>query len=276
MAPRANERPDNLEHTERDTDRTGVDADLSAIQRLFSDEVPRSPLAEFVAHTNSHNSMPTAEAYGFWQGAFGFFNERLFQSGLANCVITLTRHPRALGFFCARAFDDGRGRTAHEISLNPAWFTARGDLGSLSTLAHEMIHLWREDFGPLNRKGGKGAGGYHDKVWADKMEAIGLMPSHNGEPGGARTGFRVSHYVIEGGPFDRACRDRLGAGHSMNWRDDRFGFSPSPVTRSPAVAPAKSPNARTRFICPGCDLRLWTRATGDLSCNPCQRPLTAR
>lgn len=247
-----------------------------AVAALFDAQDRRAPEAiEFDLYKNSQAPMPTAETYAYWQGAFSFFNERLFQGKLANCVITLTRS-RALGFFCPRAFQDGDGRTAHEISMNPTWFEARGDLGSLSTFVHEMAHQWREDMGPLNRKGGKGSGGYHDKVWAEKMEQVGLMPSHTGEPGGKRTGFQMTHYVIEGGRFDRACAELLGAGHAINWRDNRLNLEASPVTRGPAAAPAVAKNTRTRFICGACALKAWSRASAKLSCNDCNRPLIAR
>jgi len=37
------------------------------------------------------------------------------------------------------------------------------------------------------------------------MESIGLMPSDTGEPGGKRTGQRMSDYPIEGGAFYLQC-----------------------------------------------------------------------
>ena len=34
------------------------------------------------------------------------------------------------------------------------------------------------------------------------MEAIGLMPSHSGKPGGKRTGQQMTHYILDGGSYD--------------------------------------------------------------------------
>jgi hypothetical protein len=236
----------------------------------------RDQPAEFAAQPNSQVRMPTAEAYAFWQGAFSLFNEELFGGALANSLITLSTNRRALGYFCPRAFEDRDGAKAHQIALNPTWFTASGDLGSLSTFAHEMAHQWREDLGPLNRKGGKGAGGYHDRIWADKMQAIGLMPSDTGTPGGKRTGFRVSHYVIEHGAFDRTCTELLGNGIKVNWRDNR-ALRPDALVLRAAVSPAAiSKNTRTRFVCGCCDLKAWSRASAKISCTDCNTPLIAR
>ncbi|MGE0284100.1 MAG: sprT domain-containing protein [Rhizobiaceae bacterium] len=221
--------------------------------------------------------MPTAEAYAFWQGAFSFFNERLFHGVLSNSLITLSNRPRALGYFCPRAFEDRDGAVAHQIAMNPTWFEACGDVGSLSVLVHEMQHQWREDHGPLNRKGSKGRGGYHDLVWADAMERAGLMPSDTGQPGGKRTGFRVSHYIVENGPFDRVCRELLGAGYRVNWRDTRIKRPPSPFERGPAMPPAISKSTRTRFVCSTCPQKLWAAASAQFSCRKCSNaPMLAR
>lgn len=247
------------------------------LQQLF-DSAGTSAITppEFAAQPNSLPSLPTAEAYGYWQAAFTFFNERLFQGALPNCLITLTRRPRAFGYFCAGAFQDSDGSIAHEISMNPSYFSARADIGSLSTLVHEMCHQWRHDFGKLNRKGGRGAGGYHDVVWSQKMEAVGLMPSDTGAPGGRRIGFQMTHYIIERGPFERACREMLADGHSINWRDALFRCAPATVVTAGAEPPAtNSRNTRTRFVCPDCDLKAWAKASARLSCVDCTRSLVS-
>ena len=57
-----------------------------------------------------------------------------------------------------------------EIALNPAHFASRPTAGTLSTLAHEMAHLWQHHFGTPSRTG------YHNKEWAAKMREIGLIP----------------------------------------------------------------------------------------------------
>jgi hypothetical protein len=44
------------------------------------------------------------------------------------------------------------------------------------------------------------------------MKAVGLIPSDTGVEGGKETGQRVTHYVRQGGPFDRACAELLKAG----------------------------------------------------------------
>src|SRR5690606_37233909 len=66
-------------------------------------------------------------------------------------------------------------------------------------------------------------GNYHNKEWADKMEQVGLMPSNTGEPGGKRTGDRMTHYILQGGAFERRCDQLLTRAYTLSWLDR---FSP--------------------------------------------------
>jgi SprT-like family len=144
-------------------------------------------------------STPTAEVYGPLQLAFAHFNAALFDDQLPHCLVTLQRKAGTLGYFVGDRFTsmDGSKQT-DEIAMNPVHFRVRTPRETASTLAHEMVHLWQHHFGQQRRRG------YHDKQWAAKMIEIGLQPSSTGGPGGKITGYRVSHYVIEGGPFDLA------------------------------------------------------------------------
>jgi predicted SprT family Zn-dependent metalloprotease len=89
--------------------------------------------------------------------------------------------------------------TTDEIALNPSHFRSRTTAEVLSTLVHEMAHLWQHHHGKPSRAS------YHNKEWAVKMRALGLIPSDTGQPGGKQTGQKVSHYIEEGGAFDVAC-----------------------------------------------------------------------
>jgi hypothetical protein len=169
--------------------------------------------------------------------------------------------------------------------MNPAYFHL-GDTESFQTLVHEMTHLWRHLHGKRNRKGGHGAPGYHDAVWADRMEAIGLMPSDTGKPGGKRTGYHMGDYAIEGGLFDLARRELLISGHGVNWRDSRQPFSfGDPIggyhqtgsRRSRPSMPHRAAGRPARcFECPICTVKAWSRPSARLACAACDMPLVAR
>jgi hypothetical protein len=262
-------------------------AKQSSVQRMF-DAFDRDggKVIEFGVHQNSRPVSPTAQVSAEWQFAYSYFNERLFGNELPDCVITFTRHTGAQGYFCAEAFRDRSGAVAHEIALNPAFFD-KGDAETFATLVHEMVHLKRHLFGRRNRKGGLGEPGYHDVVWAEMMEVVGLMPSDTGKPGGRKTGYHMLDYPIEGGAFDIACRELAISGHTVNWRDARVlaweaAFPDSDdadASGSEPARPAARPRrtkTRTRFACPGCRTVAYARAAARFACIDCNNtPLVA-
>lgn len=97
--------------------------------------------------------------------------------------------------------------------MNPAYFAVCPPEEIMQTLCHEMCHLWQHHFGKPGRRG------YHNKEWADFMEAIGLMPSSTGAPGGARTGDKMADYAIEGGRFLEAYESLMTDDYRISWMD---------------------------------------------------------
>lgn len=66
----------------------------------------------------------------------------------------MQRKAKAYGYFAGGRFGarDGGGVT-DEIALNPSHFRERIAEGSLSTLAHEMVHLLQHHHGTPSRTG---------------------------------------------------------------------------------------------------------------------------
>ena len=142
---------------------------------------------------------PTMQMYSFVQDAYDFFNDKLFAGELPPCLLTLQREKNTMGYFSSNRWQGGGKHVVHEIALNPAFFITHKPLELMQTLVHEMVHLWQHEFGKPSHRA------YHNTEWANKMESIGLMPSDTGEPGGKRTGQRMSDYPIEGGAFYLQC-----------------------------------------------------------------------
>ena len=119
----------------------------------------------------------TPAEYGGLQAAFDYLNARLFEGELPNVFITYQRRGSFGRLFFAGPISPTALATArdHEIALNPDGFVGQTDEFIVSILLHEMTHVWQQAFGkPPSR-------GYHNKEWATKMEALGLMPSNTGD-----------------------------------------------------------------------------------------------
>lgn len=205
-----------------------------------------------------HKASPNRQ-YVSLSAAFDFFNRRLFAGALPPALITLQRQAGSRGYYSAKRFE-GRGdqnRQTDEIALNPATFEGRTDTEVLSTLVHEMVHEWQEHLGHPSRRC------YHNQEWANKMEAVGLMPSDTGQPGGKRVGQRVTHYILARGPFDLACHELLKGGVQVEWQSRE---------NPPAVTKAKA-RSKTKYSCPGCELNVWGKPGLHLVCGDCEENL---
>lgn len=190
---------------------------------------------------------PTLQLATELQQAYDWFNDQLFMGGLPQCLIVLQRSKATLGYFSEDCHVEvGGKRYICEIALNPSYFLARTLKQTLSTLVHEQVHAWQHYFGRH-----KSRGGYHNSEWASRMESVGLMPSSTGAPDGARTGDKVSHYIIAGGAFDRAADALLEDEQFVLTWLDRWpcakpielyvpdGFEPAaPATASAGLSPS--------------------------------------
>lgn len=224
------------------------------------------------------NALPTAETYEELQQAFDHFNQALFAGTLPACLITLQRKGRTFGYFSADRFARRSGEHTDEIAMNPAYFAVRSIKQSLSTLAHEMVHLWQHHFGEPGRRR------HHNKEWAEKMEEVGLMPSDTGLAGGKRTGDHVTHYVIEGGAFEVACDHLLTQDFVLSWVDRfpasdgfaRLGGDPGGAgldLRALGIEPPAEPvnrSNRVKYRCPTCGAQVWGKPGLNILCGECE------
>lgn len=175
---------------------------------------------------------PTEEAYAELQAAYDFYNDHLFasQERLPACLITYQREKRTMGYFSQARFIRRDGIKADEIAMNPDYFAVIPLVEILQTLVHEMVHLWQHHFGKPSRAC------YHNTEWANKMEALGLMPSDTGKPGGRRVGQSMNDYVLPGGRFDVATRELLKRGFAISWMD-RFPVDVRGASRPMSLLP---------------------------------------
>lgn len=209
-------------------------------------------IKSIVSYDTSMMITITQAEYQAFQQAYDFFNAELFGGTLPNVLVTLQRHAKAYGYFSPERFI-GRAdqEAAHELALNPDHFGRTDDL-ILSTLVHEMAHVWQKTHGIPPRRN------YHDRQWAAKMKEIGLHPSDTGEPGGKETGQSVSHYIIAGGPFAVAFAKLQATGFTLRWQ-----------SRADDSDRKKKAASKTKYTCPSCGQNAWAKPATALICGEC-------
>ena len=122
----------------------------------------------------------------------------------------------------------------------------------LSTLVHEMVHVWQETYGNPSRRG------YHNQEWAAKMREIGLQPTTTGEPGGRETGQAVTHFIIPGGTFALSFAKLAVTGFRLHWQS------------LPAMGQGRAKkSSKTKFTCPECGQNAWAKPGALLVCGVC-------
>ena len=246
-------------------------------------------------------STPTEEIYIKLQKAFQKFNDQLFGGSLSNCVITLRANKRTAGYFYKNRFGSkGNDNLCHEIALNPEWFGVTENIDLYQTLVHEMAHQWQFEFGTPSRAG------YHNEEWSKKMQSVGLMPSHNGKPGGKKTGQNMSDYVISGSFFEQSYNQLVAENCIVTWYDRIIlssnlaepikakleeeikqiqidGGNESKLKEKELIINALSKieiiqmkpagnngdKNKKKYTCPGCDNNVWGKPKLNLICGDC-------
>ena len=122
---------------------------------------------------NNELPTPTELQFAALNGGYRYFNKKLFHNELLGCILNFSRLRGIHGFLAPERWKrvGERAFCTHEISLTPTTLY-RMPIEIFSTLVHEMCHLWQWEFGKPSRNG------YHNKEWAAKMKAVGLIPSH--------------------------------------------------------------------------------------------------
>lgn len=214
-------------------------------------------------------SNPTERTYGDFSHAYDVFNDGLFSGDLPTCLITMQRKGKTYGFFAGDRFStpDGQGKT-DEIALNPSHFT-RSTEEVLSTLVHEMCHLWQHHFGKPGRRA------YHNKEWSAKMQDVGLMPSDTGQVGGKKTGEKMSHVIKHDGRFQEVCGGLVQTGFVIPYVELWDEGEKSGVT-SPGGRITKKATTRTKYTCPDCYLNAWAKPNIKLMCGECETHMEAQ
>lgn len=240
---------------------------------------------------------PTTSTYDNLLLAYRFMNEHLFNGILPTCLITLQRDKNTFGFFCGNRFTNAKKEKtfSDEIALNPQYFrfSGRDDKKVVSTLVHEMCHLWQHHFGKPGRSR------YHNKEWADKMKSIGLIPSNTGEEGGMETGDQMTHYIESNGLFAKAFEDLCIQGFSLEWvefpqliQEAIVSGKVDPIEVSKPIetidtatisgnlisklSTKKIDTSKIKYTCPECGLNAWAKINSSLICGKCEENMISQ
>ncbi|MBY0380087.1 MAG: SprT-like domain-containing protein [Burkholderiales bacterium] len=239
---------------------------------------------------------PTQEWTSSIQLAFDHFNEALFNNQLPQVLFSSQRQSGVMGYFASDRWASVNGKKCHEIAINPLYVGRSTLIEFMQTLVHEMVHCWQYCYGKPSIKS------YHNRQWANKMIAIGLMPTSTGMLGGAITGQHIMDYPLAKGKFIISCEKLLKEkSFKMHWVD-RFanndgieddveklellseafeGLDDIIVTQLTtrfddffgadvfANRVGNDKKKKVKYSCPSCKINVWGKAGLSISCDEC-------
>lgn len=242
------------------------------------------------------HQLPARSLYNSILFAFEFFNRKLFENRLPGVILTLSRKHNTAGYFVTNSYhstklnitkDDAytpeilQTYLKHELALNPEYFS-RTTEKTYSTLVHEQVHLYQHIEGTASRSG------YHNADWANKMEAVGLLPTSTGKPGGKRIGQTMTHLIIPGGAYQNAYNELMeNQEYQLQWAAIPYDSENTELIKSlkghisdPEISPTdkeadtktpaeKKRASKTKYRCEICDVNAWAKPKVNLVCGDC-------
>ncbi len=222
-------------------------SDMSALPALEQ----RSPTMEVLSGAKEEGkekeivsydtkSGETSREYTGLERAYERFNRHLFGGELPGAFLVFSRKKGAVGYHSHEKLINRDGERMTEISLNPDHILNRSKEEVLSTLVHEMAHQrrWMQPNPPRP--------GYHDKQFSETMEELGLITSATGKSGGKRTGQKITHYIEEGGAFQKCVRE-MDTKNVLNWGSIAVAAAPR----------KKRASDKVKYSCSQCDTAAW-------------------
>ena len=219
----------------------------------------------------------TTNEYAIFEKAYEHFNKHLFGNELPGVLITLQRKSQNVGMYRRGSFKDraDQSQEVDEIAINPDAYVNLPDIEVWQALVHEMCHQWQFHFGKPSRKS------YHNKEWAQKMEAVGLIPSATGRAGGNKVGQTMFDYVDVEGDFRRCTQELRKLGIVVQLQSSNENGLVSRTTedqqRDAQMRQAgvkKNRSNRCKYSCPSCSMNVWGKPELHIVCGGCQQTLT--
>ena len=200
------------------------------------------------------------EQYKILQDIYDYFNSCFFDNQLPEIVfiINYRKNQSNLGYFHPTKLKQG-DKLMSIISLNPDRFD-RENIEIIATLVHEMCHVWH--FYCCEKK--LKSNGYHDRLWGQKMESIGLTPSNTGEPGGKKTGRNIHHIIEKNGQFEIKAKQFIAKHNNI------FLFQGIANLKEKSVANRN----KIKYTC-SCGIKLYSQPDLEAICKKCNTDFTS-
>jgi predicted SprT family Zn-dependent metalloprotease len=215
-------------------------------------------------------SKPTLLQFTALQQAYDFYNQELFfpifTEILSPVMLSLNDNHRRryVGYYAFDKYKDEQGNILSLINLTPEYLN-QPFMEVMSTLVHEMCHHYQYTLGV--KKGRRTP--YHDKEFAGIMERVGLICSSTGKPDGKKTGIGMSHYLLDGGMFERLTQNAPETLKSPFTLNNNFFIRENDSNEEKV----KIQKQKIKYECSKCNAKVWGKPNLEIRCIPCNTNL---
>ena len=204
-------------------------------------------------------TIKTSRASGYLEKIFRVLNAEYFENKLEEPIITIQSTPKAYGHVTvAKAWHRADGGQRHELNVG-AGTLDRPIESVVSTVLHEMVHLWNLQIGVQDCSRG---GTYHNRRFRDAAEARDLHIDYD-----PRIGWSITT------PTDALIEFVI----SQGWDDIHMGRADSFTARGTGTGvaggitppPAPKPSSTRKLLCPCCGQSVRATKAVHILCGDC-------
>ena len=202
---------------------------------------------------------------GYLEKMFRTLNSKYFDGRLEEPIITVQSTPRAYGHITVgKSWRKGQ---EHRHELNIGAGTLDRPIESIvSTLLHEMVHLWNLQTGVKDCSRG---GTYHNKRFKQAAEERDLIISYDGTIGWSITepSDRLLEFIIEQGWCDIQM-------NRIEWQYIPTGVGTDNKTGTATPTTTGKPSHTRKYQCPCCGNSVRATKQVNITCIDCNEIMT--
>lgn len=179
---------------------------------------------------------------------FELMNKYFFDNKLDFPILNIEEKKGANGYISPFLFSS-KDNSLHKIAINPDSFK-RSEKEIISTLLHEMCHLWQLMYGkPSNNN-------YHNKEFHLKMLELGLETYDLDT--GSSTGRKVTHRIIQNAKYETFFDNELSKKEWIIIKKNEFEKQTKYYNKS-----------KIKYVCSNCNNKIWGKNNMKIICGDC-------
>lgn len=213
----------------------------------------------------------TSRAAGYLEKMFRALNQDFFGGEIDEPIITIQNKSDSYGHVTVLKTWSIKGQEEkrHELNISSAYM-ARPIEEVVSTMLHEMVHLWNLKNNIQDCSRGQT---YHNKKFREKAIEIGLNCEHHLKYGWTLTSAseKIIDYIISKGWTELDMTDGIDFSQLFTGRGTKGGTDDAGTPTT--VTPPKTKSNSRKYVCPHCGMIVRATKVVNVMCGDCHETM---